>query len=189
MSKTNPNTVRRTLNHLAVACHDEAFALDSAALQFGGERGARLRQQSSRRGVFLGDLRSGVEALAGVPAHGPSYRAKITGALRSVEALVLGAHQGKGYISCARATARTARAYARALTLDLPDDVRFGLVRQQAEIDADWQELRWLRWGGSLNDAQSSAVAPGRAVSPAPAGPADRRALDVWEQDGGATCE
>ena len=64
MSKSNARSVRRVLNRLATACYDEVLALDSAARKFGGERGVRLRQQSGRRGVFLGDLKTGVLALA-----------------------------------------------------------------------------------------------------------------------------
>jgi len=165
MSKTNLKTVSRALNRLVVACHDEVLALDSAARLLGGERGARLVQQSSRRGVFLGDLRTGILALAAAPARGSSYRARLSGALRSVEALVIGPRRGRAYVSCALATARTARAYSRALRIDLPPDVRFGLARQQAEVDFDAQELRWLRWGGSLSRTPTSSVA--RVPAPA----------------------
>jgi len=188
MSNSSAKAVQSALNRLAIACHDEVLALDSAARKFGGERGARLRHQSARRGIFLGDLRAGVLALKGVPAAGASYRAQLSDALRSVTELVTGPQQRAAYVSCARTTERTARAYTRALGLDLPADVRFGLVRQQAEIDNDSRELRWLRWGGSLSHAQrSSDAAEPTATSGVSAGFADRRALDVWEQDGGAT--
>jgi hypothetical protein len=188
MSKSSAKTVQRALNRLAIACHDEVLALDSAARNFGGERGARLRHQSSRRGIFLGDLRAGVLALKGVPAEGASYRAQLSDALRSVAELVTGPQQRAAYVNCARMTARTARAYTRALGLELPADVRFGLVRQQSEIDTDAQELRWLRWGGSLSQAQSSSDPSGLTTTAVvSARLTDRRALDVWEQDGGAT--
>jgi len=161
MSKSdlsNVRAVRRTLNRLATACHDEVLALDAAARKFGGERGKRLRRQSSRRGVFLHDLHAGVVALAGVPAVGPSYGARIASAWRAMTELVVSSHQHAAYISCARMTARTAHAYARALGLELPADVRFGLARQHAEIDFDSQELRWLRFGGSLSAAPNGGV-------------------------------
>jgi hypothetical protein len=157
MSKSSVKTMQRALNRLAIACHDEVLALDSAATKFAGERAARLRQQSSRRGVFLGDLRAAVLALSGIPATGPSYGAKLSGTLRSVAELVMGPHQRAAYVRCARMTARTARACSRALGLDLPTDVRFDLVRQQAEVDFDSQELRWLCWGGSLSHAETPA--------------------------------
>lgn len=188
MSKSNVRSVRRVLNRLATACYDEVLALDSAARKFGGERGARLRQQSGRRGVFLGDLKTGVLALAGVPAGGPSYGAKLSDALRSVAELVTGPHQRAAYVRCARATAQTAHAYSQALGLELPADVRFGLARQEEEIALDAQELRWLRWGGSLSNAGRSSVEGAAPVGPVVTpGLYDRRALEVWEQDGGAT--
>lgn len=155
MSKSSVKVVLGALNRVAIACHDEVLALDSASNKFGGERGARLRQQSSRRGVFLRELEANVRALSGVPAKGASYGAQLSGALRSVAELVTGHHQRAAYVSCARMTARTARAYSRALGLELPAAVRVGLVRQQAEVDTDSQELRWLRWGGSLSNAAS----------------------------------
>jgi len=188
MSKSNVRSVRRVLNRLATACFDEVLALDSAARKFGGERGARLRQQSGRRGVFLGDLKTGVLALAGIPARGPSYGAKLSDTLRSVAELVTGPHQRAAYVSCARATAQTAHAYSQALGLELPADVRYGLLQQEAEIASDAQELRWLRFGGSLSNAGRSHVESGAAVGRFGApGLCERRALEVWEQDGGAT--
>jgi hypothetical protein len=158
MSKSSVKTVQRALNRLSVACHDEMLTLEAAALRFGGERGSRLRQQASRRAVFVRDIQAGVLALGGVPATGPSYGAKLTVLLRSLSALVMHPQKRTAYVSCTRMTARTAHAYARVLDLELPADVRFGLGQQQAEIDVDSQELRWLRWGGSLS--QSSGVSP-----------------------------
>jgi hypothetical protein len=184
MSKDRTKSARRAINRLVVVCHDEVLALDWAARKLGGERGARLREQASRRTVFLGDLRSGVVALGGVPAGGASYRARASGAVRVLRELVTGLEQGDVYIFCARATQRTSDAYAEALDQDLPGDARFGVEQQKLEIEFDRKELRWLRWGGSLSDAPLPNEDWQRA--PVSEAPADGRALEVWEQDGGS---
>jgi len=155
MSQSNVKLVRRALHRLAVACHDEVLALDAAARKFGGDRGAHLRRQSLRRGAFLVELDAAVRARAGVPAYGASYLAQMSEALRAVLELVTTPQQHAAYVSCARMTARTARAYSRALGLELPAEVRSGLAEQLAEVEFDARELRWLRWGGSLSDAPS----------------------------------
>ena len=48
--------------------------------------------------------------------------------------------------ACAQASERTASAYARALSLSLADDVRFGVERQSAVLTVECGELRRLRW-------------------------------------------
>lgn len=155
------------MNRLAVVCHDEVLALDTAAGALGGERGARLRHQASRRGVFLGDLRKGVLALGGVPARGASYWARVSGALRAAGDIVTGPQRVSAYVNCARATQKTADTYAKALGLELPADVRFGVEQQRAEVEVDRQELRWLRWGGSLSAPhRDSAPALATTISP-----------------------
>jgi hypothetical protein len=153
MSKYKVNTARRAINRLAVACHNEVLALDSAAHTLGGDRGARLRHQASRRAVFLADLRSGVLALGGVPASGASYYAKASGALRAGRDFMTGPDRVSAYVNCMRATQKTVNAYSKALRLELPPDARFGMESQRAEIEFDHRELRWLRFGGSLSPA------------------------------------
>jgi hypothetical protein len=99
-----------------------------------------------------------VVALSGVPAEGPSYGARLSNALRVVAELVVHPQQHAAYVSCARMTARTAREYSQALGLELPADVRFGRAQPHAEIDVDSNELRWLRFGGSLSAAPSAGA-------------------------------
>jgi hypothetical protein len=164
MSKYQAKTARRAINRLAVACHDEVLALDAAARNLGGERGARLRYQSARRAVFLTDLRRGVLALGGVPASGASYYARTRSALCAGRELVTGSDRVKAYVDCMRATLKTANAYANALGLELPPDARFGMESQQAEIQFDHRELRWLRFGGSLSDPPHGVLALASAL-------------------------
>ena len=144
--------VRLALNRLIVACRDEAIALDLAALRIQGpERKERVMEQLRRRTVFCSDLSAGVIALGGVPADRPSLRARFAGLLATLEKTPpQPTYHGSVYAACARAVERTTRAYTKALHLDLPADVRFGLERQFVEVEYDRKELRWLCHGGSL---------------------------------------
>jgi hypothetical protein len=158
MMTNSARTVSRALNRLSVACQDEVTALEPAARRMGGERGARLKMQSARRAVFVHDLAAGVLALGGVPSTRPSYGARVSAALRSVRELATGVHQGTHYVACEHAAENTAEACSNALGLDLPDDVRFGLERQLAEVSFDQKELHWLRFGGDPSEAPGKGL-------------------------------
>lgn len=174
MSKSLAKSVRAALDGLVVACYDEGIALDAAALIVRGpERKGRLQQQSRRRAVFRRDLEAGVVALGGVPTKGASYGARVRSAFSSVRGLLAGPHQGDAYATCARATGKSALAYSKALDLELAGDVRFGLDRQYVEVEFDRQELRRLRWGGSLMPVSRQDT------------DMDERALETWSEDGG----
>jgi uncharacterized protein (TIGR02284 family) len=171
-----------------VTCRDEMIPLESAALTMeGSERKLRLLRQSQRRTIFLRDLGTAVIALGGVPASGASTRAKLLRELRSIRAVLAGYHLGDDYAACARATEKTEQAYWTALQSDLPADVRFGLQRQYAEIEADRHELRGLRWGATptplADDAKQIAYKPDPATTLHDED--DERALGTWGDEGG----
>jgi hypothetical protein len=183
MSKDPSIIARSALNRLVVACRDEVIPLEAAALVMGhGERRARLVQQSRRRVIFLRDLCAGVTALGEVPTLAPSYGARLSGALRGVREFFTGKHVGDAYAACARATAKTAQAYSAVLRLKLPDDARFGIERQYAEIELDRVELRRLRWGANLSALPGMVddVASSETLESV-----DQRALEAWGDDGG----
>jgi len=160
MSKDPSKRACRALNRLLVACRDEAMALDLAVLRMQRpERRERLAEQLRRRTVFRDDLGAAIVALGGVPVQRPSYRAKLRSIFASFEETPLvWPHVGTAYRACARSVERTARAYARALALDLPEGVRYGLERQYEEIEYDRKELRWLYCGGSLTPMSGQAL-------------------------------
>jgi uncharacterized protein (TIGR02284 family) len=184
MSTNSSIIARLALNRLVVACRDEVIPLEQAALALGhGERRARLVQQARRRGIFRRDLCAGVVALGGQPTRTPSYVARLSGALRSVRRSLTGKHVGDAYAACARATEKTAQAYATALRLNLPDDARFGVELQYAEIELDRIELRRLRWGASLSPVPRDRK--DTSTSSETADRIDQRALEAWGDDGG----
>jgi hypothetical protein len=177
-------SVVSALHRLAVACLQEeaTLALDGAAL--GGERGERLREQAGRRRVFRQDLAVGISVLGGTPIQRLSLLSRLGALLRHLPTLWFGPRRGAAYARSALAVERTARAYERVLASDLPAAARFGLERQQEEIDYDRKELRWLRYGGSLGPL------PGPRIRRSPGGPSDPSAgndlsLQVWRDDGG----
>jgi hypothetical protein len=155
---TNAMTASRALNRISVACLDEVVALEPAARELGGDRGARLTRQAARRGVFVRDLAAGVLALGGVPKDRSSYGARVSAALRSVHQLAVGPHHGTHYVTCEHAAEKTAEACSRALDLELPADVRFGVERQFAEADFDRKELHWLSFGGDPGGAPGKGM-------------------------------
>jgi hypothetical protein len=183
MQRGKKSTVS-ALHRLAVACLQEeaTLALDGAAL--GGERGQRLQEQASRRQVFRQDLAVAIAGLGGTPIQRLSVLARLGARLRHLPTLWFGPQRGATYARSARAVERTARAYERVLASDLPAAVRFGLERQQEEIDYDRKELRWLRYGGSLGPL------PGPRTQRPTGGPSDSSAGNelsnqVWRDDGG----
>lgn len=138
---------RRGLNRLIVAGCGELLVLGEGARLVPGSSAQRsLRDKAERRRVFGHDLGSAVVTLGGVPAKRASLRALGMAWARSLRRLLAGPHRGDAYAACARAAERTSREYSRVLRLGLPDDVRFGLEQQHAEVELDCRELRRLRW-------------------------------------------
>jgi uncharacterized protein (TIGR02284 family) len=177
------------LNRLIVAGRGEIMALEVAArIVSDMERRARLREQIERRLTFQRDLTAGVTALGGVPATRAASGARLAAAARRVRELMIGPHDGDAYAVCARASARTATAYAKALKLQLPADVTFGLERQYAEVEWDCSELRRVRWGASFTPLPGRSLdrRPEGSNASAPGELDDARALEVWSQEGGS---
>jgi hypothetical protein len=169
MQNDSSRTARSGLNRLVVACRDEALALDAAARGIRGEMTrARIQRQVSRRRTFREDLGTGIVALGGIPAEHGSLGGAMSTALSSVWRLIAGPHTGDTYAVCARATEKTALAYRSALELELPDDARYGIESQCAEIDLDVTELRRLRWGAAplTPDGVSAEGDPSSSESP-----------------------
>jgi uncharacterized protein (TIGR02284 family) len=177
------------LNRLIVAGRDEGVALEGAArIADGSERRTRLRAQARRRAVFRRDLVAAVTALGGVPAKNASSAAKLAEGARRARAVLIGPHEGDAYAVCAGATEKTATAYAKALRLSLPTDVRFGVQRQFVEVEWDRRELRRLRWGASPTPlpAEGDATSTERPETGVRREVEDERALTAWSEDGGA---
>jgi hypothetical protein len=141
---------RRGLNRLIVAGWGELLALEEAIrIVPAADRRGSLPEKAARRRVFRQDLSAAVVALGGVPANGASVGARSRSWARDLRRLVAGPHGGDAYAACARAAESATNEYTRVLRSGLPNDVRFGVERQHAEIDLDCRELRRLRWGGS----------------------------------------
>ena len=178
----SPRAVHSVLNRLLRVSRNEVVVLHAAiGIIDGAERRSRLREQVKRRAIFQRDISAAVVALGGVPTGSASPFARLTAAARGVRERLIGPHEGDAYAACARATEKTAAAYAKALTGALPADVRFGVEQQYAEIECDRSELRRLRWGAS-----PSPLPGERADTPSLSEPADDRALEGWGEDGGA---
>lgn len=183
--KASSRSVRSALNCLIVAGRGEIIALDAGARVVDDtERRTRLREQAQRRAVFRRDLAAAVTALGGVPAPRATGSARFAAGARRVRELMIGPHEGDAYAACAHATEMTVTAYAKALKLELPADVKFGVERQYAEIEWDWHELRRLRWGAALSPLPD----PGRRGPPqrAPGKLDEERALGAWSNEGGS---
>jgi uncharacterized protein (TIGR02284 family) len=187
MSKDDSNAVHSALNRLVIAGFDEVVALEAAALVLRGtERKMRLIQQARRRAVFRRDLSAAVVKLGGLPANHGSYAESFRGGLRKLRALLAGAHEGDAdaYAACVRAAERSARAYSKALDLNLPDAMRFGLKRQLAEVELDRRELTRLQWAESP-PATSEHGSDGPDDTAEAQGVNEQRAMDGWSDDGG----
>lgn len=141
---------RQGLNRLIVAGWGESLALEEAIriVPVADRRGS-LPEKAARRRVFRQDLSAAVVALGGVPANGASVAARSRSWARNLRRLVAGPHGGDAYAACARAAENATSEYTRVLRSGLPNDVRFGVERQHAEIDLDCRELRRLRWGAT----------------------------------------
>lgn len=139
---------RRGLNRLIVAGWDEILALEDAIQVVpAADRRGSLPEKAARRRVFRQDLSAAVVALGGVPANGASLTARGRAWARDLRRLLAGPHGGDAYAACSRAAENAADQYTRVLRSGLPDDVRFGIERQHAEVELDSRELRRLRWG------------------------------------------
>jgi hypothetical protein len=172
----------RALNHIVAACRGEELAIARALCVLGGAaRKDELRRQSARRVTFRGDISAAIRSLGGAPALQAGYGALSSSALWRMRWFVAGPHAGDAYAACARAAERTSRAYFTLLERELPSDVRFGLASQFAEVEADREELRRLRWGASPMQMLPSST----FEHSAPALATDQRASDVWNDDGG----
>jgi hypothetical protein len=173
-----------------VADEDEVRALQAAVLIVHGEgRQRRMLLQVERRHVFREDLGKAILALGGVPTTSGSFGARLGGAGRWLKQVLTGGHEGDAYASCAKATENTGGVYARALRTPLPDDVRFGVEQELAEIEWDRRELTRLRFGAppsrapvELPRADGSAPLEARASLER----SDERALQTWNDEGGA---
>lgn len=183
MSEIPVKAELRALNRIIVACYAEVAAFEEAAgVIHGGEGTLRLQQLARRRANFLRDLRSGVVALGKVPAAGPSYAVKLASGWRYLKRFLVGSHAGDAYRVCAGATAKTMLAYANALDVELPSDVRFGLEHQYREVQLDWEELRRRRWGATPRRSKQEIP----DAETAPFADAERdQALQSWDDDGG----
>ncbi len=185
--QASPRAVHRGLNRLIVAGRGEIMALGTALRMVdGNERCALLREQIERRLIFQRDLMAAVTELGGDPATHPAPGARLSAAARRVRELLIGPHDGDAYAVCARATETTANAYSKALKLDLPSDVAFGLERQYAEIEWDHCELRRLRWGASPTSRPDRSVNAQIELANAPRDADDARALETWSEEGGS---
>jgi uncharacterized protein (TIGR02284 family) len=151
MSQVSPRVARAVLNRLLLACRIEERVLGRAASRMIGERRARLRLQESSRLAFQGELCAGIIALGGRPETGRSLSARLLAAVNGVRERVFAVPSEHPYAACARATERTERAYAKALSVALPSDVQLGIERQYAEVELDRNELRWLRHGAGAS--------------------------------------
>jgi hypothetical protein len=171
------------LNRLAAACLQEEAALTLDGAVLGGERGERLREQAGRRRVFRQDLTVSIAVLGGKPMERLSPWARLGALLRHLPTLWFGPRRGATYARSAHAVERTARAYESVLASELPAAARFGIERQQEEIDYDRKELRWLRYGGSLGPLPG----PRRPRSPGASDPnaGSELSLQIWRDDGG----
>ena len=188
----SPRAVCSALNRAIIAGRDEIMVLDAAAgIMDDAERRARLREQAGRRVIFQQDLVAAVRALGGAPAqHAPSS-ARLMAGVRRVRRLLIGPHAGDAYAVCARAAAKSASAYSRALELRLPADVRYGVERQSAEVENDCSELRRLRWGANPSTlprerGETMLAGAGRDAARLRTELDDERALEEWTEDGGA---
>lgn len=138
---------RRALNRLIVAGWGEVLAFEEASrIVLAADARRNLREKAARRLVFRSDLSRAVVAFGGVPPTRASRLARGSVWARSLRRLVTGPHKGDAYAVCVRASERASAKYAHALRSSLPDDIRFGIERQYAEIELDYRELRRLRW-------------------------------------------
>lgn len=141
---------RTALNRVIGRCSDEIAALNEAAgVCRGGERAVQFQQRAQGRAKSIEALRAGVVALGGVPSEGGSYTEKVSSSWRAFKRLFTGPHAGDVYAVCARAAAKTSAAYATALEVELPSDLRLRLERQHRDVEVDYRQLRRLRWGAS----------------------------------------
>ena len=185
----SPDRTCVALNRLVVADLDEGLVLGAAALVVkGSEARRRLLQQELRHGVFEGDLSKAITALGGRPIRKGSYRAKVMAAARLIRQMLVGGHEGDAYAACARATEKTNAAYTRALRLELPADVRFGVEQELIEIQRDCLELGRLRFGARPASPVGSARPENGKAFDAPLHSArdDEGALGAWSNEGGA---
>jgi uncharacterized protein (TIGR02284 family) len=138
---------RRGLNRLIIAGWGELLAFNEAARSvFNPDAQRRLHEKAERRRLFGRELSTALVALGGVPAKHASLRARGLALARGFRRLLIGPHQGDAYAVCADAAELSSKEYSRALRASLPDDVRFGIERQHAEVELDCRELRRLRW-------------------------------------------
>ncbi len=185
---SSPRRVCSALNRLIVAGWSEIAALEAAERSVdGAERRSALREQVRRRVIFRHDLAAAVGALGGVPAEHATVAARVGAPAHRLRELAIGPHSGDAYAVCARATEAAAKAYAKALTLELPADVMFGVERQASEIEWDRRELRRLRWGAELTPPPDRNLdEPGKQRQERPAREVDdERAVGVWNNEGG----
>jgi len=137
---------RRTLNGLITACQEDILADEDAIRAVRDRRlGDELHHRAHQRAEFVGDLRRAVIALGGRPATEASGLAWTRSILRHVRAFVAGWHEGDAYAAVASAEGRTAAVYRDALAGPLPDDARFGVKRQLAQIETDLADALRMR--------------------------------------------
>ncbi|HET7539603.1 MAG TPA: hypothetical protein VFK05_07020 [Polyangiaceae bacterium] len=186
----SPDKTCVALNRLVVADLDEGLVLGAAAVVVqGSEARRRLLHQVLRRRVFEGDLSKAITALGGRPIRKGSYRAKVTAVAQRIRQILVGGHEGDAYAACARATEKTSAAYTRALRLELPADVRFGLEQELFEIQCDRLELGRLRFGARPASSPVGGKRPenGEAFdAPLYSARNDEDALEAWSNEGGA---
>src|SRR6478736_1692181 len=186
----SPNKTCIALNRLVVADLGEGLVLSAAAVVVqGSDARRRLLHQVLRRSVFEGDLSTAIIALGGRPIRKGSYRAKVMAVARRIRQLLVGGHEGDAYAACARATQKTSAAYIRALRLELPADVRFGVEQELFEIQRDRVELGRLRFGARPASSPVGRERPenGEACdAPQHCARNDEGALGVWSNEGGA---
>lgn len=153
MSKRSSRRARRNLNRLIVSSYDETLSLDEASGSLRDpERRGWLNSRRLRRLSFRRDLAAAVVNLGGAPACGPSLVARYCSGVRRLRQWLSRGDEADVYGVCARAAEKSVLAYARTLTVELPDDISLDLARHYEEIEADRIELRRLRWAAEPAD-------------------------------------
>ncbi len=142
-TSATPRDVCAAMNRLIRACVDDASAhLDAAGVVRGaGDRDA-LRSSAGDRDLFVRELRAIVERHGGAARRDGSLLRRLRVYAHHARAVLVGFNDGDAYLDCARLEAETARLYAVALDLRLPNDARSIVEHQRDTIAQDEARLR-----------------------------------------------
>ncbi len=134
------------MNRLIVACEGDILTdRDAITAVRNPQEKEKFRQHAARREVFINDASIAIRALGGHPLGTASAGAWARSFGRHARALVAGWNEGDAYAACVDSRRHTARSYAKALKAKLPDDARFGVTQQLAEVEADLRALEVSR--------------------------------------------